>query len=197
MSTLLHMSHVEIEAEPSISYISVTEMLTLSFFSPFQVMVSATVASASALQTGRARTATAPGALTRVCPAWVCCAAEGASVSVAPVSAHSQEPTEPHVTSAPPAPTPAPWRSNPPNTELKPAPVGAFEIKLNGRSMCFFSLFVIIILPFRECVECKHFKRGKLFDDNTCSRICKDEIELVDELGETQLFKTQWLIMLY
>lgn len=36
----------------------------------------------------------------------------------------------------------------------------------------------------RECVECKHFKRGKLFDDNTCSRICKDEIVLVDEIGE-------------
>ncbi|XP_044033604.1 integrin beta-3-like isoform X1 [Siniperca chuatsi] len=34
----------------------------------------------------------------------------------------------------------------------------------------------------KECVECKHFKRGKLFDDNTCSRICKDEIVLVDEL---------------
>uniref|UniRef100_A0A7N8X4W8 Integrin beta n=1 Tax=Mastacembelus armatus TaxID=205130 RepID=A0A7N8X4W8_9TELE len=35
----------------------------------------------------------------------------------------------------------------------------------------------------KECVECKHFKRGKLFEDNTCSRICKDEIELVDKLG--------------
>ncbi|KAK5850897.1 hypothetical protein PBY51_001734 [Eleginops maclovinus] len=34
----------------------------------------------------------------------------------------------------------------------------------------------------KECVECKHFKRGKLFDDNTCSRICKDEIVLVDEI---------------
>lgn len=34
-------------------------------------------------------------------------------------------------------------------------------------------------------MECKHFKRGKLFEDNTCSRICKDEIVLVDELGET------------
>uniref|UniRef100_A0A665UUT2 Integrin beta n=1 Tax=Echeneis naucrates TaxID=173247 RepID=A0A665UUT2_ECHNA len=36
----------------------------------------------------------------------------------------------------------------------------------------------------KECVECKHFKRGKLFEDNTCSRICKDEIQLVDEIGE-------------
>uniref|UniRef100_A0AAQ5XZW5 Integrin beta n=1 Tax=Amphiprion ocellaris TaxID=80972 RepID=A0AAQ5XZW5_AMPOC len=34
----------------------------------------------------------------------------------------------------------------------------------------------------KECVECKHFKRGRLFEDNTCSRICKDEIMLVDEL---------------
>uniref|UniRef100_A0A8C8DLK9 Integrin beta n=1 Tax=Oryzias sinensis TaxID=183150 RepID=A0A8C8DLK9_9TELE len=40
----------------------------------------------------------------------------------------------------------------------------------------------------KECVECKHFKRGKLFEDNTCSRICKDEIVLVDEIGEMQLF---------
>lgn len=34
----------------------------------------------------------------------------------------------------------------------------------------------------KECVECKHFKRGKLIEDKTCSRICKDEIVLVDEL---------------
>lgn len=35
----------------------------------------------------------------------------------------------------------------------------------------------------RDCVECKHFKRGKLFDDDTCTRICRDEIRLVDDLG--------------
>ncbi|XP_036381784.1 integrin beta-3-like [Megalops cyprinoides] len=34
----------------------------------------------------------------------------------------------------------------------------------------------------KECVECKHFKRGKLFEDKTCARICRDEIQLVDEL---------------
>ncbi|XP_061911616.1 integrin beta-3-like isoform X1 [Entelurus aequoreus] len=34
----------------------------------------------------------------------------------------------------------------------------------------------------KECVECKHFKRGKLFEHNTCARICKDDIVLVDEL---------------
>uniref|UniRef100_A0A8C6LG78 Integrin beta n=1 Tax=Nothobranchius furzeri TaxID=105023 RepID=A0A8C6LG78_NOTFU len=38
----------------------------------------------------------------------------------------------------------------------------------------------------KECVECKHFKRGKLYSENICGRICKDEILLVDELGETQ-----------
>lgn len=34
-----------------------------------------------------------------------------------------------------------------------------------------------------ECVECGHFKRGRLYDDNSCSRICRDEIQLVDELS--------------
>ncbi|KAK7122613.1 hypothetical protein R3I94_019657 [Phoxinus phoxinus] len=34
----------------------------------------------------------------------------------------------------------------------------------------------------KDCVECKHFKRGKLFDDDTCTRICRDEISLVDDL---------------
>uniref|UniRef100_A0A8C5HEQ2 Integrin beta n=1 Tax=Gouania willdenowi TaxID=441366 RepID=A0A8C5HEQ2_GOUWI len=34
----------------------------------------------------------------------------------------------------------------------------------------------------KECVECKHFKRGRLFEDNSCSRICKDEIRLVEVL---------------
>ena len=38
-------------------------------------------------------------------------------------------------------------------------------------------------------MECKHFKRGKLFDDNTCARICRDEIMLVDDLGEKLLSK--------
>ncbi|MBN3309601.1 ITB3 protein, partial [Amia calva] len=35
----------------------------------------------------------------------------------------------------------------------------------------------------KDCVECQHFKRGSLFDDhNTCSKICRDEIVLVDDL---------------
>uniref|UniRef100_A0A8C9ZK10 Integrin beta n=1 Tax=Sander lucioperca TaxID=283035 RepID=A0A8C9ZK10_SANLU len=34
----------------------------------------------------------------------------------------------------------------------------------------------------KECVECQHFKRGQYTDDNSCSRICKDEIKVVDEL---------------
>ncbi|XP_051925340.1 integrin beta-3-like isoform X1 [Hippocampus zosterae] len=35
----------------------------------------------------------------------------------------------------------------------------------------------------KECVECKHFKRGKLAEDKACARICKDEIVLVEELA--------------
>ncbi|XP_067089159.1 integrin beta-3-like [Osmerus mordax] len=34
----------------------------------------------------------------------------------------------------------------------------------------------------KECVECRHFKRGSLFEDKSCPRICRDEIQLVDEL---------------
>uniref|UniRef100_A0A671XGA0 Integrin beta n=1 Tax=Sparus aurata TaxID=8175 RepID=A0A671XGA0_SPAAU len=33
-----------------------------------------------------------------------------------------------------------------------------------------------------RCVECQHFKRGQYFKDNSCNRICKDEIKLVDHL---------------
>ncbi|KAM6904577.1 integrin beta-3-like [Xenentodon cancila] len=34
----------------------------------------------------------------------------------------------------------------------------------------------------KECVECQHFKRGQYTKDNSCSRICKNEIEIVDGL---------------
>ncbi|KAL2100836.1 hypothetical protein ACEWY4_002597 [Coilia grayii] len=34
-----------------------------------------------------------------------------------------------------------------------------------------------------ECVECKHYKRGPKFEDNSCSRICRDHIELVEEIS--------------
>nr|XP_046271838.1 integrin beta-3a [Scatophagus argus] len=34
----------------------------------------------------------------------------------------------------------------------------------------------------KQCVECQHFKRGQYIADNSCSRICKDEIKVVDEL---------------
>ncbi|XP_029912834.1 integrin beta-3a [Myripristis murdjan] len=34
----------------------------------------------------------------------------------------------------------------------------------------------------KDCVECKHFKRGQLADDNSCNRICRDEIKPVDKL---------------
>ncbi|KAM3864048.1 integrin beta-3-like [Diretmus argenteus] len=35
----------------------------------------------------------------------------------------------------------------------------------------------------KDCVECAHFKRGKLTEDHSCSRICRDEIQLVEELA--------------
>lgn len=34
----------------------------------------------------------------------------------------------------------------------------------------------------KECVECKHFKRGSLFEDKSCAQICRDEIQPQDEL---------------
>ncbi|KAL7377662.1 hypothetical protein ABVT39_002804 [Epinephelus coioides] len=34
-----------------------------------------------------------------------------------------------------------------------------------------------------KCVECQHFKRGQYIDDNSCGRICRDEIKEVDKLG--------------
>ncbi|XP_052400153.1 integrin beta-3 [Carassius gibelio] len=33
----------------------------------------------------------------------------------------------------------------------------------------------------KECVECKHYKRGDLYEKN-CNHVCRDEIELVDKL---------------
>ncbi|CAJ1076232.1 integrin beta-3a [Xyrichtys novacula] len=36
----------------------------------------------------------------------------------------------------------------------------------------------------KKCVECQHFKRGQYITDNSCSRICKDEIIPVDELSD-------------
>ncbi|XP_075941693.1 integrin beta-3a [Anarhichas minor] len=35
----------------------------------------------------------------------------------------------------------------------------------------------------KECVECQHFERGQYTEDNSCNKICKNEIEVVDELG--------------
>ena len=39
----------------------------------------------------------------------------------------------------------------------------------------------------RACVECQHYKRGQYTKDNSCNRICRDEIQVVDELGENLL----------
>lgn len=72
-----------------------------------QDMASVTVASASAIQTGKEKTVTAPGGLIPACLTWVCCAVAEASVCVGPVSAPSQALMGPRVTSVPPAPMPA------------------------------------------------------------------------------------------
>lgn len=34
----------------------------------------------------------------------------------------------------------------------------------------------------QQCVECLHFKRGQYIQDNSCNRICRDEIKVVDEI---------------
>ncbi|XP_057673179.1 integrin beta-3-like isoform X2 [Corythoichthys intestinalis] len=34
----------------------------------------------------------------------------------------------------------------------------------------------------KECVECQHFKRGQYTEDESCSRICKDQIKVVTQL---------------
>ncbi|XP_053121596.1 integrin beta-3 isoform X2 [Hemicordylus capensis] len=36
----------------------------------------------------------------------------------------------------------------------------------------------------KDCVECKKFERGTLMEKDTCNRHCRDEIELVQELGD-------------
>ncbi|KAM4622750.1 integrin beta-3 [Discoglossus pictus] len=36
----------------------------------------------------------------------------------------------------------------------------------------------------KGCVECKKFNRGPWFEDSSCNRICRDEIESVKELGD-------------
>uniref|UniRef100_A0A8C2A8M4 Integrin beta n=1 Tax=Cyprinus carpio TaxID=7962 RepID=A0A8C2A8M4_CYPCA len=38
----------------------------------------------------------------------------------------------------------------------------------------------------KECVECKHYKRGDLYEKN-CNHVCRDKIEQVDELGNLYL----------
>lgn len=73
----------------------------------FQVMACARVVSASASQTGRGKTVTAPPAQIPACPAWGCCVAAVVSVCVEAVSVLSPGPMAPPVTSVPPAPTPA------------------------------------------------------------------------------------------
>lgn len=40
-------------------------------------------------------------------------------------------------------------------------------------------------LFFRECVECKKYERGTLVEQQSCGRVCRDEIETVQELGKS------------
>lgn len=55
------------------------------------------------------------------------------------------------------------------------------------------SFIIFSFLYCRDCVECKHFKRGKLFDDETCGRICRDEIRPVDDLGTIIAFALSFI----
>lgn len=105
------------------------ERLFYFVFFPFQDMASVTVAFASVPRTGRGRTVTAPGALTPVCPTWVCCAVEGVSVCAGSASAHSPVPTGLLVTSALPALMPVPWRSEPANmwSEIQAVKLSSFN----------------------------------------------------------------------
>uniref|UniRef100_A0A672ZDX1 Integrin beta n=1 Tax=Sphaeramia orbicularis TaxID=375764 RepID=A0A672ZDX1_9TELE len=36
----------------------------------------------------------------------------------------------------------------------------------------------------QQCVECQHYKRGQYTKDNSCNRICRDEIRPVDAVGK-------------
>lgn len=74
-------------------------------------MASAAVGIACVILTGLATTVTVPHALTPACPATGCCAAAGASVNVAVVSASSRDLMGTPVRNVPPARTPAPLRS--------------------------------------------------------------------------------------
>lgn len=47
------------------------------------------------------------------------------------------------------------------------------------------SYWMIIKKKFcRECIECTLFNTGKYADNHTCQRMCKDEITVMDTLGE-------------
>jgi len=39
----------------------------------------------------------------------------------------------------------------------------------------------------RECIECHLFNTGRLADNQTCQRMCKDEIMTVETLSECTL----------
>lgn len=42
----------------------------------------------------------------------------------------------------------------------------------------------VIPLCFRECIECRLFNSGRLADNETCQRLCKDEIITLEVLSK-------------
>lgn len=42
----------------------------------------------------------------------------------------------------------------------------------------------VVALCFRECIECRLFSSGRLADNQTCQRLCKDEIITLETLGK-------------
>lgn len=42
----------------------------------------------------------------------------------------------------------------------------------------------VVPLCFRECIECRLFNSGRLADNQTCQRLCKDEIITLETLSK-------------
>lgn len=59
------------------------------------------------------------------------------------------------------------------------------ELDWAGLGILSDSLLPLVFpVSLRECVECKKFDRGVLFEDKTCNRYCRDEIVPVKELSK-------------
>lgn len=154
-------------------------------------------------QTGLVTTATAPRARTPACPAMGWCAAATASASVASVTASSLAPMGTPARSVLRARMPVPskselgWTAGMVPSGLvpavwspaRPAPLGwrYGEQRVGGcpASRMFDVAHSTSPLFFRECVECKKYERGTLMEQQSCGRVCRDEIETVQELGKS------------